>query len=95
MRHDGRGVEVARVLHPEDEDADVLVLGQPPDLLLEKVRRAEEELALDVDDRDLRMGPLGGIVSSASLPLSLIAYSTRVGVLVFCRKSASETPIPT
>ncbi len=58
---------MARVFHAQNEDPDVGVLAQAPHLFLEQVGGAEEQLALDVDDRDLRIGPLGGVGHLAEL----------------------------
>ena len=52
---------MARVLHSQDEDPDVGILPQTPDLLLKQIGRAEIQFALDVDYRNLRIGARGGI----------------------------------
>ena len=63
-RHHCGGVEVPGVFHPQDENADILILGQSADLFLKKVGSAEEQLPLDVDDRNLWVRALGGVGQS-------------------------------
>ena len=53
---------MTRVLHPQDEDADVLVFCEPSDLFLEEVRRPEEEFPFDVDFVDFGVGALRRVV---------------------------------
>ena len=67
--HHGRRVEVARILHPQDEDADVLVLGQLPDLLLEEVGCAEKEFPLHVNDGNLRVRALVAVADLGQVPV--------------------------
>ena len=46
QRHNGRSIQVPGVLHAQDKDANILILGLAPHLVLEQVGSAEEQFAL-------------------------------------------------
>ena len=48
--HHGGGVEMPRVFHAQDDHLQVALVGHVAHLFLEKIRGAEEQLALHVDD---------------------------------------------
>ena len=50
------GIEMARVLEPEDDDLQVRVGSDALYLGAKEFRRAEEEIALNVNDRNLGIG---------------------------------------
>ncbi len=58
QRHHAGGVEMAGVLQAQDDHLDRRIGDGALDLRAEQFRRAEEQVALDVDDRDRRDRPL-------------------------------------
>ena len=61
-REGGGGVDVVGVEEPQDDDLDGRGVHEGADLVLEDVGGAEEEVALDVDDRDGVAGLRGGLL---------------------------------
>ena len=76
-------VEVAGVAHAEDDHLQVVVLEDPAHLVAEEVGRPEEEVALHMDDGDLRHGALalGRHLGELSLLGELVLDQLRPGRL--------------